>query len=200
MHCIGTSTSLAAFFIVLLSVNAAQSGPAPETTRWGQTLCINGDGNGTDWDWELRPQGGGTPLCSGTGNVTGDRDDLVAATVAAIDGCAPGIVAEVGALLGTCDGDESGLTIVRGPNSENWELAIEDNTNPPNLKVPTDTDPVFFNARCRPPPQTPIPFPCNFIPNPPPICVPEPGAFASLLCGGFFLFGLDRMRQRPIRG
>lgn len=177
------SMSIVAFFFVLSSVAPAQAGSF--ISVWGQTLCIDGVGNGTNWAWELRPLGGGAPFCSGVGSVVGPPADIVAATVGVIDGCAPDISAFPVASFGQCPAGMAAVSITRGPDTLNWELAIEDNTNPPNLKVPTPADPVFFNPGCRPSVSTPIPTP-----------VPEPAGLLLLTSGCFGLFGLGRLRRR----
>jgi hypothetical protein len=200
MRSVRTSISTIGFFFVLFFVCAAHAGPL--ITARGQTLCIDDVGNGIDFDWELRPEGGGTAYCSGTENVSGTEADVVAALQAAIDLCASDISAYPTVTLGSCPGTMTGFTVARGPDSLNWELAIEDNTNPPNLKVATPADPVFFNPSCRPSTGTPKPIRCNGSNpccdggSPPCNPVPEPGAVASLLSGCIFLFGLDRIRKR----
>jgi len=192
---------LIASFFILFSLGTAQAGPV--ITAYGQTICILGGGNGTNFDWELRPEGGGTPFCSGTGNSTGTQAQFVTDFVAEIDGCASDISAYPSSTLGfTCPGGETGFTIARGPDSVNWELAIEDATNPPNLKVPTFSNLVSTNPDCRPPMGNDKPIPCNGNNpccdggSPPCTPVPEPGTVASLLTGACLLFGMEKLRKR----
>jgi len=204
MTSIKALVSLIAFFVVLFSVSAAQAGPI--ITAYGQTLCILGGGDGTSWDWELRPEGGGTPFCSGTESVSGTQAQVAAAIVAAIDHCDPDIGAYPTATLPqfTCPGGTTGFTIAKAPDSLNWEIAFEDSTNPPNLKVPTFADPVSFNPTSQTPDGNDKPIPCNGNnpccggETPPcnPVPVPEPGALVSLLSGCLCLFGLNRLRRR----
>jgi hypothetical protein len=159
--------------------------PVPPTGR-EQTICIDGVGNGSSWAWEIRRLGGGTVFCSGTGSVSGSLVDMATDIAAEFDGCVPTITAAQNAYAGPCPDGMVGVTITRTMDPMNWELAIEDNTNPPNLKVPTCRDPVFFNPGARPSGRT-----CT---KPKP--VPEPGTVASLVCGSFFLIGLSRLRRR----
>ena len=74
MISIRTSVSMIALFFVLFSVSTAQAGPF--ISAYQQTICIAGSGDGTSWDWELRPAGGGTPFCLGTESVTGTQAQL----------------------------------------------------------------------------------------------------------------------------
>lgn len=203
MKLLRTSLALITFFLVLLSVCTAQAGPL--ITAHGQTLCVLGAGDGTSWDWELRPAGGGTPFCSGTESFTGTQADLVTHIRSVIDLCDSETAAYPGETLGfPCPVGWTGFSIARSPNSTNWELAFEDSTNPGNLVVATTSSPESFNPMNQPAPGLNKPIPCNgnniCCGGEPPPCnsvpVPEPGTVASLLCGSFVLFGLGRLRRR----
>lgn len=201
MKLLRTSIALITFFFVLLSVSTTQAGPL--ITAYGQTICVLGAGDGTSWDWELRPAGGGTPFCSGTESFTGTQADLVTHIRSTINGCDSDTAAYPNATLGfACPGGMTGFTIARVPSSTSWELAFEDSTNPGNLVVATAVSPESFNPTHQPPVGTDKPIPCNGNniccggETPPCNDVPEPGTVASLLTGSLFLFGLSRLRRR----
>ena len=168
--------------LLVLPAGVAMAG---DIAFFTQTLCISGVGNGTPWDYELRPAGGGVPFCSGTGSAVGPAENIAAVTVSALDGCAPGITAYVFPSLGPCAVGEVGLTITKTP-PVSFELAIEQLSDPcPSptcLKVPTPGDPVEFNPFCVP--TTPAPVP-----------LPEPGSTTLLLAGIGGLMGLRRVRK-----
>ena len=185
MSSIRTSVSMIALFFVLFSVSTAQA--VPFISAYEQTICIDGSGDGTSWDWELRPAGGGTPFCLGTESVTGTQAQLADAFAAAIDLCDADTVVYSPPVGPSCPGGMSGFTIARSPDSQNWELAVEDNDDPPNLKVVTAADPVSFNANVEA--VTDIPIPCNgnnpccsgqFPPCPPPKDTDADGPLNSL--------------------
>ena len=100
-----------AFFFVLFFVSAAHAGPI--ITAYGQTLCILGGGNGTSWEYEIRPFGGGTPHCSGTLSFSGTQAQFVADLQAELDLCTPGIGAYPTPTLPqfSCPGGTTGFTI-----------------------------------------------------------------------------------------
>ena len=105
-------TAVAAF-----SDTAAQAGPAP-FTAYGQTHCIDGPGDGSTWDWELRPEGGGTPHCSGTESFSGTEADFAEHFRAAIDGCSVDIRAYPTATLGfSCPVGMTDFTVARAPDT-----------------------------------------------------------------------------------
>lgn len=198
-----TKTCIALFAFVLASfcVGTAQAGSL--LSAFGQTLCVSGGGDGTSWDWELRPAGGGTPFCSGTESSTGSQDQLVTLIVTTIDFCTFGVSAYFGSTLGTsCPAGMTAFTIARSPDTLNFELAFEDATNPPNLVVATAGNPVNFNPTCQPTPGTNTPIACNGVNpccdggSPPCRPVPEPSVMAGLMSGTFLLVGLARRRRR----
>jgi hypothetical protein len=159
MNSNGASISLVAFFLILFFVSAAQAGPI--ITAYGQTLCIDGGGDGTSWDWEMRPEGGGTPFCSGTESVSGTEADIVTAIVAAINGCATNIGAYPTATLGlSCPGGMTACTIARGEDSVRFEIAFEDSTNPGNLEV-LEANLLQFNPTARTAEGNDKPIACN---------------------------------------
>lgn len=204
MNSIRISIALIAFFFVLLSVSTAQAGPL--ITARGQTMCILGGGNGTDFDYEIRPEGGGTPFCSGTLNFSGTQAQFVADLVAEINFCASDVGAYPTETLPsfTCPVGETGFTIARDEDSVNFEFAVEPISAPGTLVVPIFAGFVESNPRFRPPTGNDKPIPCNGSnaccggESPPcnPVPVPEPGLVASLLSGSFLLFGLNRLRRR----
>jgi len=194
--------SIIVIAVAAFASTAALAGPS-FLTAYGQTHCIDGAGNGSTWDWELRPEGGGAPFCSGTESFSGTEADLAEHFRAAIDGCASDIRAYPSATLGfSCPAGTTDFTVARELDTTNWELAIEDSTNPPNLKVATAADPVSFNPDDHPPVGNEKPVPCNGSNvccdggTPPCNPVPEPGTLASLLSGSIILFGLKRLRRR----